>query len=297
MELAPIILFCYNRPEHLQKTITALQANSLAEASKLIVYSDGAKDSENQPLIEEVRKYLKTVTGFESIEMHFAEKNVGLATSIINGVTDVLNRYEKAIIMEDDLVCSSDYLEFMNNALVIYKDNAQVFSVSGYNFGIVPPQDYREETALVLRASSWGWATWKDRWEKVDWNVSDFQEFRKSPKRINELKNAGEDILPMIVKQQLGLIHSWAVRWTYHHVKYGGYCLIPLKSKIQNIGTDGSGTNFTSKTSRYNQDLDHNLPSLNAKIQPNDGITKFIRCSNRPSFYRKIINLWKFKVW
>ena len=297
MTPAPIILFCYNRPHHLKKTVTALLENPLANQSKLIVYSDGAKSSENQSSVEEVRKYLKTVNGFESIDLHFSEKNTGLANSIINGVTQVLDKYGRAIIMEDDLICTSDYLEYMNNALQLYKDNPQIFSVSGYSFGVVPPSDYNEETALVFRASSWGWATWKDRWEKVDWNVSDFQEFRQNPKRIDELKNAGEDIVPMIIKQQLGIIHSWAVRWTYHHVKHNGYCLIPIKSKIQNIGTDGSGTNFTSKTSRYDLDLDNKPVKLNPAIRPDSVITRFIRVNHKPTFYRKIINLLKFKVW
>jgi glycosyltransferase involved in cell wall biosynthesis len=295
--IAPILLFCYNRPAHLKQTVEALQANPLAKNSPLIVYSDGPKNTDEEENVNQVRGYLKSLDGFSSIKLNFSKKNLGLAQSIIQGVSEILENYDNAIIMEDDLVCSTDYLEYMNDALQLYKDNPLIISISGYSFGIVPPQDYTEETALVLRASSWGWATWKDRWEKVDWQVSDYSDFRNSAERINDLKNAGEDIVPMLIKQQQGIISSWAVRWTYHHVKHKGYCLIPLKSKIQNIGTDGSGTNFTTKTKKYQQELSNIPVNFNPNIHPNPDITHFIRISNKPSIYRKLVNFFKFKVW
>jgi len=297
MTLAPIVIFCYNRPDHLQRTVEALAANSLAAQSELIVFSDGPRKEADEPQIEAVRAYLATVSGFRSVRVVAAPKNKGLARSVIEGVTEVVNTHGKVIVMEDDLLCTPDFLVYMNEALHIFEENPLVFSVSGYSFGIGAVQDYPGDTALVLRASSLGWGTWKDHWEKTDWQVSDFPEFMNSTERQDQLKDAGEDILPMIIKQQKGVINSWAVRWTYHHVKYGGYCLIPLRSKIRTIGDDGSGSNPVAATLRQELDFEEGALRLDPDIRPNTAITRFIRRNNRPSLFRKVINWWKFRVW
>ncbi len=296
-QFAPVVVFCYNRPDHLKRTVEALAADRLAAQSELIFYSDGPRREEDQTAVEAVRAYLATVEGFRSVQVVAAPQNKGLARSVIEGVTETLNRYGKAIVMEDDLLCTPDFLGYMNEALVRFSGNPKVFSVSGYSFGVGAVASYREDTALVFRASSLGWGTWKDRWEKVDWQVSDFKEFLGSPERKDHLKDAGEDILPMIIKQQRGVINSWAVRWTYHHVKYGGYCLIPVRSKIRTTGDDGSGSNPVAPNLSQNLGYGEAPVDLNTDIDPHDAITRFIRRNNRPSIYRKVINWWKFRVW
>lgn len=297
MTPAPIVIFCYNRPDHLRQTVEALAANEPASRSELIVYSDGPRKEADIPPIEAIRSYLATVSGFRSVRTVASAKNKGLARSVIEGVTEVVNTYGKLIVMEDDLLCTPDFLAYMNEALHTFEENPLVFSVSGYSFSTGAVASYTEDTALVLRASSLGWGTWKNRWEKVDWQVSDFADFLKSPDRQNQLKDAGEDILPMIIKQQRGLINSWAVRWTYHHVKYGGYCLIPVRSRIRTTGDDGSGSNPVAATLRQNLDFGRGTIRLNPGIRPDPSVTRFIRKNNRPSLYRKIINWWKFRVW
>lgn len=297
MTPAPIVVFSYNRPDHLRATIEALSTNALAAESELIVYSDGPRKEADVAPIESIRSYLTTLQGFRSVRTVAAPKNKGLARSVIDGVTEVLELYGRIIVMEDDLLCTPDFLSYMNSALHTFGENSLVFSVSGYSFGTNTVANYTEDTALVFRASSLGWGTWKDRWEKVDWEVSDFQEFLGNYDRRNQLKNAGEDILPMIIKQQRGLINSWAVRWTYHHVKYGGYCLIPVRSKIRTIGDDGSGSNPAAATLRQDIAYGPGPIRLNPDITPNPAITAFIQQNNRPSIYRKIINWWKFRVW
>ncbi|MCD8539811.1 MAG: glycosyltransferase [Leadbetterella sp.] len=297
MSLAPIVIFCYNRQDHLKSTVEALALNPLAKASDLIVFSDGPRKESDIEKIEEVRAYLATISGFRSVTIHARKENMGLARSIITGVSEVIRESGKVIVMEDDLLCTPDFLAYMNDALRTLEENPLVFSVSGYSFGIGAVKAYPEDTALVFRASSLGWGTWKERWERVDWEVSDFPEFMNSPERKNHLKDAGEDILPMIIKQQRGLINSWAVRWTYHHVKHGGYCLIPVRSKIKTTGDDGSGSNPVAASLRNDLGFSEGAVRLNRDIRPDPAITRFIRRNNRPSLYRIIINGFKFRVW
>lgn len=295
--LAPIVIFCYNRPDHLKRTIEALTLNAEAKESDLIVFSDGPKNATDQPKVQEIRDYINTLSGFKSISLESAEKNKGLAKSIIDGATLVINKYGKIIVMEDDLICTKDFLYFINDALNFYEKTPNIFSVSGYNFQINSPINYNSEIAMIYRASSLGWATWKDQWQKVDWDVTDFKDFLKDKNRQDQLKNAGEDILPMIAKQQMGVINSWAVRWTYHHVKHNGYCLVPMKSKIKTIGNDGSGSNPVATTLRTEEPIFEGKVNLDASVTPNTEIIEALRKRNSPSLIRRIINLLKYKVW
>ena len=161
-ELSPIALFVYNRPEHTRQTITALQKNRLAKTSDLIVFSDGAKNSKDQEGVDEVRSFVQNIYGFRSVTVNLSERNKGLAKSIIDGVTDVANRYGRVIVLEDDLIVSSSFLDYMNGALEYYSENDQVMHVSGYWYPI--ESESLPETFFLRVPSSWGWATWARAW-------------------------------------------------------------------------------------------------------------------------------------
>src|SRR5215217_9767266 len=241
VNLAPIVLFCYNRPWHLRQTIEALQLNSLSSESELIIYSDGPKHDSDEPLVKEIRDYLKELRGFKDIKVIEAPGNNGLAASVINGVSEVLELQKKIIVLEDDMLTTPDFLDYMNKALDTYQSRSDIFSVTAYCPPIKFPPEYEKDLFLAPRASSWGWGTWTDRWNKADWSVSDFALLKKDKKRIKEFTRGGEDLWPMLVKQQQQVIDSWAIRWTYCQFKNNAYGVYPVKSKIKNIGTDGSG--------------------------------------------------------
>ena len=122
MNLAPIILFVYNRPEHTKKTLESLKINELASESSLFIFSDGSKNENDKKSVDEVRKYISTISGFKEIKIILREKNLGLADSVISGVTEVIEKYGKAIVLEDDIVTSKYFLKFMNEALDFYED-------------------------------------------------------------------------------------------------------------------------------------------------------------------------------
>ena len=158
MSLAPIVLFVYNRPEHTRKTVKALQDNDLTDESILYIFSDAAKNDDEVENVEKVREYIRTISGFKQIIIIEREKNYGLANSIISGVTEIVNKYGKIIVLEDDLVTSKYFLSFMNDALEIYKDENKVICIHGY---IYPIKSELPETFFIKGADCWGWATWK----------------------------------------------------------------------------------------------------------------------------------------
>lgn len=254
MNLAPIILFVYNRPEHTKKTIDALKLNQLASDSSIFIFSDGNKNENDRKAVEEVRNYIATISGFKDVKITLRDKNLGLADSVISGVTEVIQKFGKAIVLEDDIVTSPYFLKFMNEALDFYEKDKRIYSISGYNFPIKIPKSYQHKIYISPRPSSWGWATWKDRWAKVDWIISDYDQFLSNKKEIKKFNLGGDDLTRMLKKQMSGKINSWAIRWTYAHYKGKGYCLFPLKSFAKNIGADRSGVH-TRKTNKFKVDV------------------------------------------
>ncbi len=269
MPLAPIVLFAYKRPLHLEATLATLQKNPLAAESQLIVFSDGAKNETEAALVQQCREVLRSVGGFAKVTVHEATHNQGLANSVIKGVSQVLAVHGKAIVLEDDMVSTPDFLNFMNDGLEYYQDHPKVFSLSGYSFPLEIPSDYPNEVYALPRASSWGWATWHDKWQLADWEMRDFEVFQKDRQVQQKFNQGGADLSTMLFRQQQGKIDSWAIRWIYAHFKHQALAVYPRQSRIQNIGLDGSGTH-SPKTARYLSQIDSTAYSFveNPSIHP-----------------------------
>lgn len=294
--LAPVVIFTYNRPEHLKKTIEALKDNHLADQSELIVFSDGPRNKEDEKPIQEIRHFINSLDGFKNIQITAREKNLGLARSIISGVDSVFEKSEKVIVLEDDLITSSDFLNFMNDCLNTFEADDKIFSASGYTPRISIPDDYPEDVYLSYRPNSWGWATWKNRWQSVDWTVGDFDTFIHDNKSISAFNKSGKDVTIMLLKQMTGKINSWAIRFTYACYKKNAYCVYPRISRIKNIGTDGSGTHVR-KTRKY--DISRKLLDtpydLNPNVSVNEEIINNFAAFFKPSLIRMGINYFKLK--
>jgi hypothetical protein len=240
-KFAPVALFVYNRPEHTQRTVNSLRENEIARDSDLFVFSDGPKNEEDTTAVQQVRRYIRKVDGFRSVTIIERERNLGLANSVIGGVTQLCEEYDRVIAVEDDLLTTKDFLTFMDRALERYKNELRVFSVSGFNFPLRPTSHYSYDAFCSYRSSSWGWGTWKDRWEDADWGVSDYAEFRTDKKRRKMFDRGGEDLSWMLDLQMTGRVDSWSIRWDYAHFKHNAFALLPVVSRVYNIGLDGSG--------------------------------------------------------
>ncbi len=239
------MLFVYNRPDHTRQTIEALKANKLADQSDLIIYSDGAKKQSLQSDVDSVRQYISTVDVFKSVKVIERDKNWGLADSIIDGVTETINKYGKIIVLEDDLVTSKNFLNYMNQSLHFFENKPHIFSINGYNYPpsiLHIPSAYSNDVYFSVRPHSWGWATWSNKWEKADWQVKDFKDFISNPNNIKTFNKGGDDLSWMLLKQMMGKIDSWAIRWCFTHYKHNALSVYPVRSQVNNIGHDGSGT-------------------------------------------------------
>lgn len=257
-KLAPIVLFTYNRLNETIRTVQALQKNFLAPESELFVFSDGAKDNNGRKKVQEVRDYLHTIKGFENINIKESIENKGLANSIIEGVTEVIDKYEKVIVLEDDLITSPNFLDFMNQALEFYNKSPQIISISGYTMNLPSLNNYDNDYYVGFRACSWGWGTWKNKWQNIDWDVSDYEEFKSDYKQQYRFFKVGSDMPGMLKNQIQGKIDSWAIRWCYHQFKLKQITIYAAKSKVHSIGFSSEATH-THGANKFNTPLDKSI--------------------------------------
>ncbi|MDK9694556.1 MAG: glycosyltransferase [Sulfurimonas sp.] len=239
MILSPIVLFVYNRPHHTRQTVEALQKNELASESELFIYSDAPKNENSISKVNEVREYIKTVDGFKKVTIIEREKNWGLANSIIDGVTKIVNKYGKIIVLEDDLVTSKYFLRFMNEALEMYKDEEKVFGVTGYAYPI--KTDELASTFFMKAEGCWSWATWNKSWKYFEKDTDNLiKTFDK--KMIKEFNFENSiDFWSQVIHNKHGKINSWAIYWYATIFLKDGLFLYPKNSFTANIGFDGSG--------------------------------------------------------
>ena len=250
---APVVLFTYNRLNHTMQTIKALHNNWGSNETELYVFADGAKDPTEEAKVNAVREYLKEVkecNWFASMTIYFQEKNLGLEKSIISGVGKIINQYGKAIVLEDDIITTPDFLLFMNKALDAFEEDPKVWSISTWLINNRKIKNCKEDILWTYRGECWGWASWADRWNRVDWSVGDYREFEKSRKRQTAFNRGGRDMSRLLQLQQEGEIHSWAIRWCYQQYKEDMITVFPKYPKSYNIGLDGSGTNCGGETTR-----------------------------------------------
>lgn len=238
---APILLFVYNRPEHVKQTITSLLQNSLAAESPLFIYSDAAKNEEARTLVDETRKYLHAITGFASISIIERNENWGLARNIIDGVTTLVNRFGRVIVLEDDLIVAPYFLQFMNDALETYKDEPKVGHIQACDFTQDPTLP---DTFLIKFTGSWGWGTWDRAW--MHFNPDGKALLRQlENRRLTRIFdfNGNYRFTRMLRRQTEGKNNSWAIRWNASLFLKDILSLNVGRSLVQNNGFDGSGTN------------------------------------------------------
>ncbi len=239
-KLAPIALFVYNRPEHTRRTIKFLQANLLAEESRLYIFADAAKTEKEVEAVKEVETIIFGIDGFKSTKIIRQKQNLGLAQSIINGVTELVNTYGKVIVFEDDLLSSPYTLRYFNEALDRYESESKLMHISAYMYPLIDADDL-PETFLYRAVHSWGWATWKRAWDEFNPDIDDLISKFDEEKIFAFAIEGKMNFWKQMKEFRNGKNNSWAIRWYASVFLNNGLSLNPTRSMINNIGHDGSG--------------------------------------------------------
>ena len=253
---APIVLFAYKRPEHTRRTVEALKANPGADRSELYLFSDGPKNEADREAVDEVRSYLRTVTGFARVQLEESPVNRGLAESVIHGVSEIVSRFGRAIVLEDDMVTSPVFLDFMNQALNRFESDERIAAVHGYTIPLPPgTPDY----FLRPGADCWGWAVWERSWKLFRSDAGELYRELRGRRLTREFDGPGRfPYCKMLRDQARGKVDSWAIRWRASVFLANAFTLQSGRPLLDNIGGDRSGTHC--------REVDSGFPLWNTPI-------------------------------
>ncbi len=292
---APVVLFVYNRSDQLNIVLEELEKNKEVGETDLYIFSDGPKRSVDEIKVQMVRNIIDEYSErsrFKSLTIYKAEKNNGLAKSIIEGVSKVIEKHGKIIVLEDDLMVSDDFLQYMNNALDYYEEEKRVGAISAFALPI--KQIDSVDTLYKSRTgNSYGWATWENVWKDVEWDLTAFTDFRTDKNCQRKFDGIQYGISNMLLAQMDGKIDSWAVRWDFHFFRNQLYTLYPCKSKIQNIGFGNEGTHTVNANDfRSTIKAEHSDVILKSFDQLEDYTQQTAICF-KPTLRDKIIDFLK----
>ena len=246
--LAPIIVFCYNRPNHLEQTLEALSRNEFADQSTLYIYCDGPRDEASEEMrqkIAAVRQIARKRQWCRDVQVVERKHNVGLMNNIVGAVTEIVNQYGRVITMEDDIITSKGYLRFMNEALELYKNDEQVMHISGYMW----PHKRRLPDTFFYEVPypGGGWATWKRAWKHYTNDTKSLYDYWCT--RWGEFNKFGDNYLQkQLEANYFGTMKTWFIKWHAVMLQRGAMTLYPGQSLTNNIGFDDQATNCFATT-------------------------------------------------
>lgn len=250
---APIVIFAFNRPDSLRTMLESLKANGLYDDSEKFFFIDGPRRESDTEKVKEVA----AIAQRESEHVFVAPQNKGLAKNVIDGVTQIINRYGRVIVIEDDLYLAPLFLTYMNQALERYADDKRIISVCGYGLRVKRPKYYAGDVYLSNRSSSWGWATWADRWQTVDWEIKDWEVIKSDSSVRKGFNRGGSDMFGMLKDYMEHRNNSWAIRFCFAQYRQKSYSVHPFRSLVENEGFGESATNCKQKFSRFKTEMDY----------------------------------------
>jgi len=291
---APIAFFAYKRPEHTLLALEALSRCELAAESSLFIYCDGPKGSEDEPGVQKVREVVKSRQWCGKVQIIEHQENVGLARSVITGTTGLCQEYGRVIVLEDDLLISSCFLRYMNEALETYKDEEQVMQVSGHMFNA----GLRESSDAIFLSfvTTWGWGTWWRAWRQLDTAIFGYEKLKEDLKLRHRFDLDGNyRYFDILVKQVAGEIDSWGIVWNLSVFMKNGLVLYPVQSMVYNGGFDGSGTHCGDAGPQVFHLVEHQgpfrFPEVIEESAAKHTVYKAILDVNRTSFFTKLKKL------
>lgn len=251
MNLAPILVSVYNRKNHLENCINSLKKNEISKKSIIYIVSDNYYKDEHKASIENVRSYIQSITGFKEVRYIFNEQNLGSYWSIKNAIETVLHEHGKIIFLEDDIEVSRFFLKYMNDGLNIFEDNQKIFSICAYSPNKLKiPKNYKKDIYIWSRNSPWGFGTWKNRWDLLDLELHEYDNFIKNRKQIRKFKRIAPMSMSVLKADRENIIQALDVRISFNMFIMNIYSIFPVKSLVRNNGFDGTGEHC-EKNNKY----------------------------------------------
>jgi hypothetical protein len=289
-----IVIFAYNRANMIKRMLQSLGNCDGIEKYDIWIFFDASKDNlDDEKKVYDARHVAEKILDngyFKNIKTFYREKHLGLAESVISGITKAFSEYDSVICLEDDLVFSQDYLMYMSSMLDKYREDKKIWSISGYSPFLNRLEVLDSELYLGYRASSWGWGMWKDRWESIDWNMTDYATFRFSLSKRKSFSRGGVDMPLLLDMQMNGIVDSWAIRWCYEQWKQDKITVFPKETRVEHIGYDSTSTHNKKKKRKEQVLKDNHKEIIGEAIFDNELLEEF-REYNKCSRIKIIIKI------
>ncbi len=256
---APVLITVYTRFNHLKSCVESLQKNDLASETDLFIASDAPFKPSHQEAVQEIRAFVRSITGFKSVHLFAWEANLGSSESIRRARMTIYETYDSQIFMEDDNIVSPLFLRYMNDALERYRSTPEVFAICGFNANVGIPVDYTFDAYFMNVISANGWATWKEKYFFFleNYKLPDFKSkrFKDYSKHLEKSANN----LRRMAKQGA----SWGdTKITHYMYEQNMVCLMPCKSLVYNTGWDGTGEHCGKDESYLTLEINSTNPIL-----------------------------------
>jgi hypothetical protein len=248
----PVALFTYNRPDHTGRLLDSLSRCHRLDEIQLTIYCDGAKSEADRASVEASRTLVQSRAALFKAELVERPEHLGLAKSIVAGVSDLCRAYGRVIVVEDDLVLSPDFIDYMLQALDRYQDAPQVYQVSGFMFPIDLPAT--TDAIFLPLTTTWGWATWARAWQRFEWQPTGILDALDDPAVQRQFDLKGTYPYTAMLRDRLaGRNDSWGILWWWTVFQKRGIVLYPKESLVVNEGFDGSGVHCGNRTNSGNR--------------------------------------------
>lgn len=244
----PIVVFAYRRPDPLRALLVDVLGRPECADAPVYVFSDGARGPGDAPDVDGVRRVLDGFSGETRLIRTDAPANKGLARSVIEGVTRVLERHPHVVVLEDDLELAPGFFRFIHASLERYAADPRVFAACAFHPKFELPAASATDVYFAPRIGSLGWATWRDRWAACDWTLSTYPAFARDPAALRRFMRGGQDLPVMLARAWAGEIDSWAIVFAFEQFRAGGLSVFPRRSLVNHLVLPESSTHvFTSE--------------------------------------------------
>jgi len=279
-ELAPIVMIVFNRPDHTGRVLKALSENALASDSLLYIFSDAPRGPQDVEAVNAVRAIIHEASGFKQVLVVEHKQNFGCSRNVLSSISEVLKKHDRCIVVEDDVMPYTLFLNYMNEALSIYENDPTVFSIGAYSHSFNVPAHYHEETFLLNRTCSWGWGTWSSAWKMINLDQTYLDKAMADPSIRKAFTKSGDDVLRIYENSP----EIWDLRICFQLWSLGLKTLFPIQPMVRNIGRDGSGTHFNQGT--LNSSDDYLAPTRIPVINPLKDVDENVRIAFNRSFHK-----------
>lgn len=252
----PILLIIFKR---LDTTLQVFEKIREIKPTQLFIAADGPRldVADEAKKCEETRSIIDQVDWECEVKTLFRDENLGCGLGPSQAISWFFDQVEQGIILEDDCLPDASFFPFCEEMLEKYKYDTRMMHIGGTNHHM--GKKFGNASYFFSRInSSWGWATWRRAWKYFDYEMKQFETFKKQGKMYDIFSN--EEVATFKVQKfeagyQNIVKGVWDYQWQFAFLCQSGIAIMPNKNLVKNIGFGVDATHTTQVDDKYTQNI------------------------------------------